>query len=124
MITVEMIVAALGGLFGLSALVVALTQVFKNWWNKDDKRWLSHLLSFVSAILCNGIVLIVGIFAHTGMWAEFDYTSWLSWVMWAMTTIGCTGVANGMWSYEWMKKILEFLHLLPKETTQTINEAA
>ena len=42
MITVEMIVAAIGSLLGLSALVVAVTQVFKNWWNKDEKRWLSH----------------------------------------------------------------------------------
>ena len=79
-------------------------------------------MSFVSAILCNGIVLIIGIFAHTGLWEAFDYTSWMYWLMWVGTTIGCTGVANGMWSYEFMQKILEWLHLLPKEKTQQINE--
>jgi hypothetical protein len=43
--------------------------------------------------------------------------------MFAGIVIGCTGCANGAWSYELMQKILEWIKLLPTPTTnKKVNE--
>jgi hypothetical protein len=112
-ITIDMITSAIYSLAGLSALIVVLTQVFKNWWNKAGKRWLNHLLSFVTSILCNGAVLAIGLIWGVGIYAGFDVNSWMSWLMWAGTTVLLTGVANGLYSYDFMKTFLEWLKLMP-----------
>lgn len=117
-ITIDMITSAIYSLAGLSALVVVITQVFKNWWNKKDERWLSHLLSFVASLLCNGAVLGIGLIWKIGIYAGFDVNSWMSWLMWAGTTILLTGLGNGLWSYSFMKKFLEWLKLMPKPEPQ------
>lgn len=118
-ITIDMITGAIYSLAGLSALVVVLTQIFKNWWNKSGKRWLNHLLSFFSAILCNGAVLAIGLIQGVGIYAGFDVNSFMSWLMWIGTTILLTGIGNGLWSYNFMKTFLEWLKLMPKPETKT-----
>lgn len=117
-ITLDMITGAIYSLAGLSALVVVLTQIFKNWWNKSGKRWLSHLLSFVSALLCNGGVLACGLIWGIGIYAGFDVNSFMPWLMWIGTTVLLTGLSNGTWSYDFMKRFLEWLKLLPVNTTE------
>lgn len=112
-ITIDMITSAIYSLAGLSALIVVLTQVFKNWWNKAGKRWLNHLLSFVTSILCNGAVLAIGLIWGVGIYAGFDVNSWMSWLMIIGTTAGCGLVSNGLWSYNFMKTFLEWLKLMP-----------
>lgn len=113
-ITIDMITGAIYSLAGLSALVVVLTQIFKNWWNKSGKRWVNHLLSFVSSILCNGAVLAIGLIWGVGMYADFDVNSFIPWLMWTGTTVLLTGFSNGLWSYDFMKTFLEWLKLMPK----------
>lgn len=120
-ITIDMITGAIYSLAGLSALVVVLTQIFKNWWNKSGKRWVNHLLSFFSAILCNGAVLAIGLIWSVGIYADFDVNSFMSWLMIIGTTAGCGLVANGLWSYNFMKTFLEWLKLMPKPETKTTN---
>lgn len=131
MITFEMLTAAVYSLLGLAALVVALTQVFKNWaahydWYKNavaaNKKWPGHLLSFISSIICVGAVLFIGLYFQVGVFALFCLTCWDSWLMLIGTIIGCTGVANGAWSYEFMQKILEWIKLLPKPTNNDTND--
>ena len=112
-ITIDMITGAIYSLAGLSALVVVLTQIFKNWWNKSGKRWVNHLLSFFSSILCNGAVLAIGLIYGIGIYAGFDVNSFMPWFMWAGTTILLTGVANGLYSYDFMRTFLEWLRLIP-----------
>jgi len=118
-ITLDMITGAIYSLAGLSALVVVLTQIFKDWWNKSGKRWLNHLLSFITSILCNGAVLAIGLIWGVGMYANFDVHAFMPWLMWSGTTILLTGFANGLYSYDFMKTFLEWLKLFPKPETKT-----
>lgn len=115
-ITLDMITGAIYSLAGLSALIVVLTQIFKNWWNKSGIRWVNHLLSFVTSILCNGVVLAIGLIYGVGVYAGFDVNSFMPWLMWTGTTIGCALISNGLWSYDFMKRFLEWLKLLPVNT--------
>lgn len=117
-ITLDMITGAIYSLAGLSALIVVLTQIFKNWWNKSGVRWVNHLLSFVTSILCNGVVLAIGLVYGVGIYAGFDVNSFMPWLMWTGTTIGCALISNGLWSYDFMKRFLEWLKLLPVNTTE------
>jgi len=117
-ITLDMITGAIYSLAGLSALIVVLTQIFKNWWNKSGVRWVNHLLSFVTSILCNGVVLAIGLIYGVGVYAGFDVNSFMPWLMWTGTTIGCALISNGLWSYDFMKRFLEWLKLLPVNTTK------
>jgi hypothetical protein len=117
-ITIDMITGAIYSLAGLSALVVVLTQIFKDWWNKSGKRWLNHLLSFITSILCNGAVLAIGLIWGVGLYANFDVHAFMPWFMIIGTTAGCGLVANGLWSYNFMKTFLEWLKLMPKPETK------
>ena len=119
-ITIDMITGAIYSLAGLSALCVVLTQIFKNWWNKTGVRWINHLLSFVTSILCNGIVLAIGLVWGIGIYTGFDTNSFMSWLMWVGTTVGIGLTSNGLWSYNFMKKFLEWLRLLPINTTEEV----
>lgn len=123
MITIETITAALYSLMGLAALVVIMTQIFKDWASKstwyvkaksDGKKWPDHLMSFIASLLCTGVVLAIGIFMNVGIFADFCVSCFTSWLMIVGVVIGCTGFANGLWSYEFMQKILEWINLLPK----------
>ena len=118
-ITIDMITSSIYSLAGLGALVVVITQVFKNWWNKNNVRWVSHLLSLLASILCNSAVLAVGLIWQTGIYAGFDTSSFMPWLMWIGTTLLLTGIGNGLWSYNFMKKFLDWLKLMPKPDTQT-----
>lgn len=115
-ITVEMIREAIFSFAGLSALIVLLTQIFRNWWNKDGKRWVTHLISFLTSLVCNGIVLGIGLIWKVGVYEAFNVSGWTSWLVFVASTFGMTLVANGTFTYEWVKKILEFIHLLPAKT--------
>lgn len=128
MITIELITAALYSLMGLAAFVVVLTQIFKDWASKsswyqkakaNDKKWPDHLLSFIASFISTGVVLALGIFMNVGIFAGFCVACFTSWLMIAGVVIGCTGFANGLWSYEFMQKILEWIKLLP---TPTVNK--
>ena len=114
MITVEMLTGAIYTFLGLSALVVILTQVFKNLF-KTTKRWQNHLISFVTSIVCCAIVLIIGIFGHVGIFAAFCVSCFSSWLMFIGIIIACTLMANGEWSYDVAKKFLQLIGLLVKE---------
>jgi len=116
-ITIDMITSAIYSLAGLSALVVVITQIFKNWWNKEDKKWINHLLSLIASLLCNGIVLIIGLIWQVGIYAEFSFGSGMSWLMWIGTTLLMTGCSNSLWSFDFMKKFLDWLKLMPKQKT-------
>ena len=118
LITIDMITSAIYSLAGLSALVVVITQVFKNWWNKKDVRWINHLLSFVVSLLCNAAILAVGLIWHVGIYASFVVSSGMSWLLWVGTTLLLTGLGNGLWSYSFMKKFLDWLKLMPKPEPQ------
>lgn len=122
MITIEMLTAGVYTLAGLSAIIVVLTQIFKNTFNKEDKRWFNHLLSLITSILCNGIVLAIGLIWNIGVYAGFNTADFMSWLLLIGTTLGCTLVANGMWSYEFMTSILEWLKLLPVKSKKQENE--
>lgn len=125
MITFEMISAAVYSLLGLSALVVALTQVFKNWSAKFDwykkvkeagKKWADHMLSFIASFIGTGIVFAVGMYFNIGIFAAFCVSCVSSWLGLAGIVVGCAGMSNGWWSYEFMQKILEWIKLLPMPT--------
>lgn len=118
LITIDMITGAIYSLAGLSALVVVITQVFKNWWNKKDERWVSHLLSLIASLLCNGVVLAIGLIWQVGIYSNFDTSSIMSWLMWVGTTLLMTGCSNSLWSFEFMKKFLDWLKLMPKPEVQ------
>lgn len=109
-----MITAALYSFIGLSALVVALTQVFKNLL-KTTERWQNHLTSFCTSLVCCGIVLLIGIFGHIGIFEMFCTSCVSSWLMFAGIVVACTLMANGTWSYKAAKKFLELIGLLTKE---------
>lgn len=114
MITIEMISAAIFSFLGLSALIVAVTQMLKNLF-KSEERWLNHLLSFAASLVCTGIVLLIGVHYGIGIFAAFCLNCLSSWTTFAGMVIANTGVANGMWSYEVAKDILRFVGLLNKE---------
>lgn len=121
-ITIEMITGAIYSLAGLSALIVVLTQIFKNWWNKTGKRWVSHLISFCTSIVCNGIVLGIGLIWKVGIYANFDVHGAYYWLTLVGCILGCTLIANGTYSYETVKKILEWLKLMPKEENKQLEK--
>lgn len=120
-----MLYAALFSVMGLGALIVALTQVFKKlvgnaeWYKKamaDGKKWPGHLLAFIASILCVGGVVAVGLIWNVGIFAAFCVTCLTSWVNAVALVLLFTGFANGMWSYEFIKKVLEWLKLFPTKT--------
>ena len=126
MITIEMLTAAVYGFMGLAALVVALTQVFKNWfanadWYKkvksEGKKWADHMFAFIASFLCNAAVLGVGLYFGVGIFAAFCLTCLSSWLLFIGSFICCGFVANGQWSYEFMQKVLEWIKLLPTPTS-------
>ena len=112
-ITIDMITGAIYSLAGLGALITVLTQLFKKWF-KTTEKWQNHLLAFVAAILCNAAVIAIGVTQKIGIYADFDVNSWMSWIMGIGTTILMAGMSNSWWSYEFMKKFLEWLKLMPK----------
>lgn len=116
MITFEMLTAAIYSLVGLAALVTAVTQIFKNLWSKADKKWVNHLLSFIASIICCGAVLFIGANWGIGVFAAFCFACLDSWLMFIGTVIGCALIANGLWTYDYMQKVLEWINLLPKNT--------
>ena len=119
-----MLYAALFSVMGLGALIVALTQVFKKlvgnaeWYKKAmaaEKKWPGHLLAFIASILCVGGVVAVGLIWNVGIFSAFCVTCFTSWLNAVALVILFTGFANGMWSYEFIQKILEWLNLMPKD---------
>lgn len=125
MITIEMLTAAVYSFMGLAVLVVALTQLFKNWsanasWYKKakekGKKWADHLLAFIASFICNGAVLGIGLYFGVGIFTAFCLTCLSSWLLFIGSFISCGFVANGQWSYEFMQKILEWIKLLPTPT--------
>jgi len=125
MITIEMLTAAVYSFMGLAALVVALTQIFKNWsadkkWYKipvsENKKWPGHLLSFIASFICNACVLGIGLYYNVGIFTAFCLTCLSSWLLFVGSFVCCALVANGTWSYEFMQKILEWIRLLPTPT--------
>lgn len=127
MITIEMLTAAVYSFMGLAALVVALTQIFKNcfanadWYKKakeNKKKWADHLLAFIASFVCNAAVLGIGIYFGIGVFTAFCLTCLSSWLLFIGSFICCAFVANGEWSYEFMQKVLEWIRLLPTPTTK------
>jgi hypothetical protein len=114
MITIEMITAALYSFIGLSALIVTLTQIFKDLF-KADKRWQNHLIAFITSLVTCGAVLAIGIFSNIGIFAEFCTSCVSSWLLFAGIVISCTFMANGQWSYEVAKQFLELIGLLTRK---------
>ena len=123
MITFDMLYAALFSVMGLGALVVALTQVFKkivanaDWYKNAvavGKKWPGHLLAFIASILCVGGVVAVGLIWNVGIFSTFCVACFSSWVNAAALAVLFTGFANGMWSYDFIKKILDWLQLMPR----------
>ena len=131
MITIEMLTAAVYGFMGLAALVVALTQVFKNWFANADwykkvkdggKKWADHMFAFIASFLCNAAVLGVGLYFGIGIFAAFCLTCLSSWLLFIGSFICCGFVANGEWSYEFMQKILEWIKLLPVQSKKSVTQ--
>jgi len=129
MITIEMLTAAVYSFMGLAALVVALTQVFKNWfanvsWYKKakegGKKWADHLLAFAASLVCNGAVLGIGLYYGIGIFTAFCVACLSSWLLFIGSFICCAFVANGQWSYEFMQKVLEWIKLLPTPTKKSV----
>lgn len=108
---------------GVAALVVALTQFLKNKFNFDekypDKKLPKQLLSVVASIICCFIALGVGLWTNEGCFANFCIDCLSSWVGFVGTVIFCTGFANGLWTYDFIEKILGFINLLPKDKNKT-----
>lgn len=135
MITFDMLYAALFSVMGLGALVVALTQVFKkivanaDWYKNAvaaGKKWPGHLLAFIASVLCVGGVVAVGLIWNVGIFSAFCLTCFSSWVNAAALAVLFTGFANGAWSYEFVKKVLEWLQLMPRNKgrhTDSIEES-
>jgi hypothetical protein len=129
MITVEMLTAAVYSFMGLAALVVVLTQIFKNgfgkaeWYKKAKeagKKWPDHMFAFISSFICNAAVLGIGLYFGIGVFTAFCLTCLSSWLLFIGSFICCGFVANGEWSYEFMQKILEWIKLLPKQTKKSV----
>lgn len=122
MITFEMLTAAIYSLMGLAALVTVLTQIFKNLCSKNDKKWVNHLLSFVASAICCGAVLFIGSYWGIGVFAAFCFSCLDSWLMFFGTFIGCALIANGLWTYDYMKAVLDWLKLLPSKPVDSNQE--
>lgn len=124
MITIEMLTAAIYSFMGLAALVVVLTQIFKNgfanaeWYKKAKeagKKWPDHMFAFISSFICNAAVLGIGLYFGIGVFSAFCLACLSSWLLFIGSFICCGFVANGEWSYEFMQKILEWIKLLPTQ---------
>lgn len=129
MITVEMLTAAVYSFMGLAALVVVLTQIFKNgfgkaeWYKKTKeagKKWPDHMFAFISSFICNAAVLGIGLYFGIGVFTAFCLTCLSSWLLFIGSFICCGFVANGEWSYEFMQKILEWIKLLPTQAKNNV----
>jgi len=129
MITVEMLAAAVYSFMGLAALVVVLTQIFKNgfgkaeWYKKakeTGKKWPDHMFAFISSFICNAAVLGIGLYFGIGVFTAFCLTCLSSWLLFIGSFICCGFVANGEWSYEFMQKILEWIKLLPTQAKNNV----
>lgn len=129
MITVEMLTAAVYSFMGLAALVVVLTQIFKNgfgkaeWYKKAKeagKKWPDHMFAFISSFICNAAVLGIGLYFGIGVFTAFCLTCLSSWLLFIGSFICCGFVANGEWSYEFMQKILEWIKLLPTQAKNNV----
>ena len=129
MITIEMLTAAIYSFMGLAALVVALTQIFKNGFSKAEwykkakeagKKWPDHMFSFISSFICNAAVLGIGLYFGIGIFTAFCLTCLSSWLLFIGSFICCGFVANGEWSYEFMQKILEWIKLLPVQSKKSV----
>jgi hypothetical protein len=111
---------------GVTALVIALTQLLKNKLKLDekfpDKKLPKQILSLVVSILCCGLALLMGHFYETGMFADFQVNSFKSWFDFVIKFILCTISANGLWSYDFIRS-LGVIKLPPKvEETETDND--
>ena len=124
MITIEMLTAAVYSFMGLAALVVVLTQIFKNafakveWYKKAKdagKKWPDHMFAFISSFICNAAVLGIGLYFGIGIFTAFCLACLSSWLLFIGSFISCGFVANGQWSYGFMQKILEWIKLLPTQ---------
>jgi hypothetical protein len=124
-----MLTAAVYSFMGLAALVVVLTQIFKNgfgkaeWYKKAKeagKKWPDHMFAFISSFICNAAVLGIGLYFGIGVFTAFCLTCLSSWLLFIGSFICCGFVANGEWSYEFMQKILEWIKLLPKQTKKSV----
>ena len=129
MITVEMLTAAVYSFMGLAALVVVLTQIFKNGFGKSEwykkakeagKKWPDHMFAFISSFICNAAVLGIGLYFGIGVFTAFCLTCLSSWLLFIGSFICCGFVANGEWSYEFMQKILEWIKLLPTQAKNNV----
>jgi hypothetical protein len=123
-----MLYDALFSVMGLGALIVALTKVFKKlvgnaeWYKKaiaDGKKWPGHLLAFIASILCVGGVVAVGLIWNVGIFSAFCVACFSSWLNAVALVLLFTGFANGMWSYEFIKKVLDWLQLMPKNSAKS-----
>lgn len=132
MITFDMLYAAVFSLMGLGALIVALTQVLKklvvnaNWYKEaiaQDKKWPGHLLAFISSLICTSGVLGVGLIWKIGIFTAFCVSCFSSWVSFVSIVLLMTGLANGEWSYEFVKKVLEWIKLFPVEPKEQFGNA-
>ena len=132
MITFDMLYAAVFSLMGLGALIVALTQVLKklvvnaNWYKEaiaQDKKWPGHLLAFISSLICSSGVLGVGLIWKIGIFTAFCVSCFSSWVSFVSIVLLMTGLANGEWSYEFVKKVLEWIKLFPVEPKEQFGNA-
>ena len=110
---------------GLAALVVVLTQIFKNgfvnveWYKKAKeagKKWPDHMFAFISSFICNAAVLGIGLYFGIGVFSAFCLACLSSWLLFIGSFICCGFVANGQWSYEFMQKVLEWIKLLPSQS--------
>lgn len=102
MITIEMLTAAVYSFMGLAALVVALTQLFKNWsanssWYKKakekGKKWADHLLAFIASFICNAAVLGIGLYFGIGIFTAFCLACLSSWL--ALSVADLLPTVNG-----------------------------
>ena len=127
-----MLYAAVFSLMGLGALIVALTQVLKklvvnaNWYKEaiaQDKKWPGHLLAFISSLICSSGVLGVGLIWKIGIFTAFCVSCFSSWVSFVSIVLLMTGLANGEWSYEFVKKVLEWIKLFPVEPKEQFGNA-
>lgn len=132
MITFDMLYAAAFSLMGLGALIVALTQVLKKLvvnakWYKDaiaqDKKWPGHLLAFISSLICTSGVLAIGLIWNIGIFTTFCVTCVGSWVSFIAIILLLAGVANGEWSYDFVKKVLEWIKLFPVNPKEQFGNA-
>lgn len=113
MITIEMINEALVSLAGMVALGVIATQFFKNIFNKNGVKWVSHLISWIVALCFNGIALGICSYFNFGIYGEFEPENVQFWLNFGANIVVTALCSNGTWSYEFAKKFLEWINLLP-----------